>query len=118
VITPPAKAGGFLRSHPPQQRLLSLRMSRSTTLATEGSIQAQLPYSKRFKSYVQDCPVQPVNLKLLKCAGREDDTEAIILLIPPKSEAKSISERRQAQSPLSLKRHSPLLRNYLWTIRF
>ena len=27
VITPPAKAGGFLRSHPPQQRLLGLRMT-------------------------------------------------------------------------------------------
>ena len=85
MITPPAKAGGFLRSQPPQQRLLSLRMTRSTTLATEGSIQAQLPYSKRFKSYVQDFPVQPWNLKLLKCAGRQDSAEAMILLTPPKS---------------------------------
>jgi hypothetical protein len=57
-------------------------MSLSTTLASEGSIQAYLLYSKRFKSYVANFSQQPWNLKLLKYAGREDDTEAIILLIP------------------------------------
>src|SRR5260370_30766078 len=115
VITPPAKAGGFLRSVLRQQRLLRLRMSHSTTLACEGSIRAYLLYSKRFKSYVANFSQQPLNLKLLKCAGREDDTEAMILLIPPKSNCKVYPGKESgANSSVVSKRQSPL-RNYLCT---
>jgi len=81
VITPPAKAGSFLRRRPLQQRLLRRRMTRSSTLASEGSIQAHLPSLQRFKSYVRDCPAQPGNLKLVKCETRVGP-EAIILLTP------------------------------------
>jgi hypothetical protein len=40
VITPPAKAGRFLRSSLPQQGLLRLRTLQPATLTPEGSIQA------------------------------------------------------------------------------
>lgn len=67
MTTPPAKTGGFVRSNPPQQRLLRLRMSQRPTLSPNGSVQADRSLVlRRFKSYTADFPPQPWNLKLLR----------------------------------------------------
>ena len=74
VTTPPAKAGGFLRSSLPQQRLLCLRTGYCPTLATQGSVRAHCQCDWRHAPAYDDpisftldgcCVQQPGELMLL-----------------------------------------------------
>src|SRR5258706_8090865 len=105
MTTPPAKAGGFLQSHRPQQRLLKLRMTRSSTLTLEGPIQAHCLVSTAFQVLRADLLRTAGNLKLVKSEGRRGGTEAIILLIPPVSTGEFIARlpKKQVQSTKAMK---------------
>jgi len=67
VTTPPAKAGGFLRSHPLQQRLLRLRLSHWTTFAPDGSVQADWSLVvKAFQVLHGGLPAAALELEVVK----------------------------------------------------
>src|SRR5258706_15570722 len=97
MTTPPAKAGGFFQSQRPQQRLLKLRLTRSSTLTLEGPIQAHCLVSTVFQVLRAELLRPAGNLKLVKGEGRKDGTEAMILLIPPRSTGEFIARLPKKQ---------------------
>ena len=83
VTTPPAKADGFLRSQPLQQRLLRQRMSRATTLTPEGSVQADVQSLGAFQILRHGLPVAASEFEVVKGRRSINGLEAITLLTPP-----------------------------------
>ncbi len=72
VTTLPDKSGELLR----------LRMSRSTTLAPDGSVQADLLYLSTFQILRTGLPGAASEVEVVKVRGVESGPEAITLLTP------------------------------------